>query len=80
MKFLLILCCIAMQGCAAISSALLPTPVRCAPKDAPAKPQTLPDSLLAKMDDYHLALLIQHERLVLIDYAGKADAIIQACR
>ena len=58
----------------------MPTPVACAPKDAPSKPTTLPDSLLAKMDDYHLILIIQQERLTLIDYAGKADAIIQACK
>lgn len=69
-----------LSGCASLQSAFMPTPVPCAPKDAPAKPQTLPDALLKKMDDYHLVLVIQHERLVLIDYAGKADAIIQACK
>lgn len=71
---------ISLSGCATLQSALLPTPVACAPKDSPAKPQTLPNDLLAKMDDYHLVLVIQYERLVLIDYAGKASAIIESCR
>ena len=69
-----------LSGCATLQSVFTPTPVACAPKDAPSKPTTLPNELLAKMDDYHLVLVIAHERLTLIDYAGKADAIIQACR
>ena len=73
---------LALQGCAGgvLKEILFPTPVACAPKNSPSPPKTVSDGLLAKMDDYHLVLIIAAERLELIDYAGKADAVIQACR
>ena len=80
MKAILIACCIALSGCAGLKEAIFPTPVACAPKDSPVAPKTLSNSVLSKLDDYHLLLVIAAERLELIDYAGKADAIIQACR
>lgn len=79
MKAAILLIAFALQGCAALT-ALMPTPTPCAPKDSPAKPQTMSNDMLRKMDDYHLILIIGEERLRLIDYAGKADAIIQACK
>jgi len=54
--------------------------VRCAPADSPSPPATTDNADLAKLDDRNLVLRIASERLDLIDYAGKADAIIQACR
>ena len=80
MKIGLILCCAALTGCASLQSVFKPTPVACAPKDSPSPPKISPDALLAKMDDRHLILVIASERLDLIDYAGKADAIISACK
>lgn len=79
MKTLLILCCAAMQGCAAVS-ALMPTPVACAPKDSPSPPAVTSNADLSALDDRKLVLTIASERLTLIDYAGKADAIISACK
>ena len=75
-----ILLAINLSGCATLKSVLLPTPVSCAPKDSPSPPKITANSLLAKMDDYHLILVIASERNDLVDYAGKADAIIQACK
>jgi len=82
MRLIALLLCLALQGCAsgALREILFPTPVACAPKDSPAPPKTVSDALLGKMDDYHLVLVIAAERLELIDYAGKADAIISACK
>ena len=80
MRTLVLLCCIAISGCSTLQSILLPTPVPCAPKDSPTPPKITSDTLLAKMDDRHLVLIIASERLDLIDYAGKADAIISACK
>ena len=80
MRALLLACCIALSGCAGLKEALYPTPVRCAPKDSPVAPKTLSNSVLAKLDDYHLLLVIAAERLELIDYAGKASAVIDACK
>lgn len=80
MKTLLILCCIAISGCATSPTASIPVPVRCAPADSPSPPATTDNADLAKLDDRNLVLRIASERLDLIDYAGKADAIIQACR
>ena len=77
-----LLLCLALQGCAggALKEILFPTPVACAPKNSPVAPKIISDALLARMDDYHLTLIIAAERLELIDYAGKADAIISACK
>lgn len=71
-----------LSGCAGnmLKDMLFPTPVACAPKDSPVTPKILSNSILSKMDDYHFTLIIAAERLELIDYAGKADAIIQACK
>jgi len=80
MRILLIACCLALSGCATLASALLPTPVRCAPKDSPSPPKITENSLLSKMDDYHLILVIGSERNELITYSAKADAIIKACQ
>ena len=73
---------LSLQGCAGnmFKDVLFPTPVACAPKDAPTPPKTMSKELLAKMDAYHGVLIIGAERLELIDYAGKADAIVQACK
>ena len=80
----LILCCAAvtLQGCSALSAitALLPTPVGCAPKDSPSPPPVTQNQELAKLDDYQMILVIGAERNDLIVYAKQADAIIQACR
>lgn len=70
----------ALSGCGTLKEMLLPTPVGCAPKDSPSPPKVTANALLAKMDDYHMALVIAAEREDLKDYAGKADAIIQACK
>lgn len=80
MRILLIACCIALSGCAGLKEAFFPTPVACAPKDSPVPPKTLSNAILSKLDDYHLLLIIAAERLELIDYSGKADAVIQACK
>lgn len=69
-----------LTGCTALQTASVPTPVACAPKDSPSPPVTTPNADLGKLDDYKLVLTIASERLSLIDYAGKADAIIQACK
>ena len=71
-----------LQGCAGnmLKEIMFPTPVACAPKDSPVAPKTVSNSVLSKMDDYHTVLVIAAERLELIDYAGKADAVIQACK
>ena len=71
---------LALSGCAQAPTASMPTPVACAPKNAPSPPTTTANADLAKLDDRQLVLTIASERLDLIDYAGKADAIIQACR
>ena len=76
---ILILCCAAMCGCATAPTASMPTPVRCAPADSPSPPATTANADLAKLDDRQLVLTIASERLDLIDYAGKASAIISAC-
>ena len=68
-----------LSGCATLKDVLMPTPVRCAPKDSPAPPKITSNSQLARFDNYHLILVIGAERLELIDYAGKASAIIAAC-
>ena len=77
----LILCCAAamLQGCAALS-ALLPTPVACAPKDSPTLPPITSNADLAKLNDFELILVIAAERSDLIVYAKTADAIVQACK
>ncbi len=82
MKTLALLLCLMLQGCAGgmLKEVFFPTPVACAPKNSPTPPKVTSNSLLAKMDDYHTVLIIGAERLELIDYAGKADAIIQACK
>ena len=82
MRTIALLLCLTLQGCAsgALREIFFPTPTPCAPKNAPTPPKVVSDSLLAKMDDYHMVLIIAAERLELIDYAGKADAVIQACR
>ncbi len=72
--------CLTAQGCATAPTASMPTPVACAPKDSPSLPATTSNADLAKLDDRKLVLTIASERLDLIDYAGKADAVIQACR
>lgn len=69
-----------LSGCATAPTASAPTPVACAPKDSPTVPATTQNAELAKLDDYKLVLTIAADRLSLIDYAGKADAVIQACR
>lgn len=74
-----LLAALLLAGCAT-TGADRPTPVACAPKDSPAPPVTTPGPDLAKLDDYKLVLTIAAERLRLIDYAGKADAIITACK
>ena len=81
----LILCCAAallLQGCAAFSAltALLPTPVGCAPKDSPSLPVITTNADLAKLNDYELILVIGAERSELIVYSKQADAIVQACK
>jgi len=68
-----------LAGCAT-TTAIAPTPVACAPKDSPIVPATSTNAALAALDDYRLILTIAAERLSLLDYAGKADAVIQACR
>ena len=79
--FALLLCAaVILPGCATLKSALMPTPVACAPKDSPTPPKVTANSLLAKMDDYHLILVIGSERNELITYSAKADAIIKACQ
>ena len=82
MRAIALLACLALQGCAGgmLKEILFPTPVACAPKTSPTPPKIVSDALLSKMDDYHVVLIIAAERLELIDYAGKADAVIQACR
>jgi len=77
---LAILCCAAISGCATIRDTFFPVATPCAPKDSPSPPKTTPNALLAKFDDYHMVLVIAAERNDLIDYAGKASAIIEACR
>ncbi len=74
----LVICILA--GCATAPTASMPTPVRCAPPDSPSPPAITAKADLAKLDDRALVLTIASERLDLIDYAGKADAVIQACR
>jgi len=82
MKPIALLLCLVLQGCAGgmLKEVFFPTPVACAPKNSPTPPKVVSDALLAKMDDYHMVLIIAAERLELIDYAGKADAVIQACK
>ena len=69
-----------LGGCSTLRTALLPTPVPCAPADSPTPPKVISDALLAKMDGYHTILIIASERLELISYAAQADAIIVACK
>jgi hypothetical protein len=71
---------LALSGCVGLKDVFYPTPVGCAPKNAPEKPKTFSDNVLSKLDDYHYVLVISAERLELIDYAGKADAVIQQCK
>ena len=82
MRTVILCTCLLLQGCAggALKEILFPTPVACAPKNSPTPPKVVSDSLLSKMDDFHLTLIIAAERLELIDYSGKAAAIIEACR
>ena len=80
MRALMILCCAAIAGCATAPTASMPTPVRCAPDNSPTVPAFTEKADLAKLDDRTLVLTIASERLDLIDYAGKADAVIQACK
>lgn len=81
MRLLIVLLCSMVGACSSLPGAVnVPVPVHCAPANSPTPPKVSPNGLLAKMDDYHLILIIASERNDLIDYAGKADAIIQACK
>ena len=80
----LLLCCLAaLAGCA--TEAPLPrtveVPVRvpCV-KDAPALPAVKANAELAALGDEALVLTIAAERLELLGYALKADAVISGCR
>lgn len=79
-RTLILACVLALSGCANLASVFMPTPVACAPKDSPSPPKTVSNDLLSKLDDYHMILVIAEERLELITYAAKADAVIQACK
>ncbi len=81
MRALILLLCTMAYGCSSLPAAVsVPVAVHCAPANSPTPPKVSPNSLLAKMDDYHLILIIASERNDLVDYAGKAEAIIKACQ
>lgn len=71
-----------LSGCASTmpQTVQVPVAVKCAPADSPTVPAITAKTDLLKLDDRGLVLRIAAERLDLIDYAGKADAVISACR
>ena len=58
----------------------VPVAISCLPAATPSKPATSSNAELAAMTDERLVLTIAAERLDLIFYSAKADAVIQACK
>lgn len=78
-----ILICLLLTGCAtdpAIPTVTkVPVMVPCV-KEAPEKPQTVPEVEILAMSDYAATLTTWTERLLLRAYAEKAEAVIAACK
>ena len=76
--------CLLLAGCATEQpppTANIPVGVTCLPPDYPKqKPTTVSNGELKAMDDQGLLLTIATERLELIGYAAKAEAVISACK
>jgi len=77
-------CLSLLAGCATEQlppTANIPVGVTCLPADAPKqKPATVSNGELKAMDDETLVLTIAAERLALLVYSAKAEAVISACR
>ena len=72
-------CAAIISGCATSPTASIPVAVSCV-KEAPAKPETQPETAILAMPDYAATLTVWTERLELKSYAERAEAVINGCK
>jgi hypothetical protein len=70
-----------LSGCASLPAFLkIPVPVPCLKGDPPAKPVTMDEAAILKLDEYAATITVYYERLALKGYAEKAESVISACK
>lgn len=77
------LLCVVASGCAtepSLPSASIPVAVSCVPQDAPTFPPLRSNAELKALDDRRIVLALAEERLSLLGYSKRAEAVINACR
>ena len=83
-KHVILLCCVAISGCATGHTVpavvKVPVAVPCLPAELPAKPETRTETEILAMDDFAATLTTWTERLELRAWAEKASALLSACR
>jgi len=72
---------LALSSCATPPPTVdIPVGISCLPAAVPARPASNSNADLKAMDDERLVLVIAQERLELLVYSAKAEAVIQGCK